>query len=175
MDSEVNKLDFLMQSMITISFLETGIMKFNNKVLPIYNTIISSLNSSMSLINEKEIDVEVICDEDILVKHDSKWTVEAIYNVINNAIKFSPVKGNIVITVAQENFYTSVSIKDYGNGIPSENLRDIFNKFYSNDNENGSGIGLHLTEKIIKGQNGYINVISEVNYGSEFILHLPNN
>lgn len=175
MDREINKLDFLMQSMITISFLETGIMNFNIKVLPIYNTIISCLNSSMSLINEKEIDIEVICDEDILVKHDPKWTIEAIYNVINNATKFSPVKGNIVITVVQENFYTSISIKDYGNGIPSENLRDIFNKFYSSDNENGSGIGLHLTEKIIKGQNGYINVFSEVNYGSEFILYLPNN
>ncbi len=175
MDREINKLDFLMQSMITISFLETGIMRFNSKISPIYDTILSSLNSTMSLINEKEIDIEVICSEDILVKHDPKWTIEAIYNVINNAAKFSPTKGTIIIQVVQGQFYTSISIKDNGTGIPNENIKDIFNKFYSKDNKNGSGIGLHLTEKIIKGQNGYINVNSEINNGSEFILYLPNN
>lgn len=175
MDDEIDKLDFLMQSMITISFLETGIMKFNNRVLPVYDTIVSSLNSSMSLINEKEINIEVSCDEDVLVKHDPKWTSEAIYNVLNNATKFSPIKSTIAIQVVQEQFYTSISIKDNGTGIPKENIKDIFNKFYTKDKESGSGIGLHLTEKIIKGQNGYINVNSEINMGTEFILYLPNN
>lgn len=175
MEKEINKLDFLMQSMISISLLETGIMKFNSRVLPIYDTVLSSLNSAMSLINEKEIDVEVICDENILAKYDPKWTAEAIYNVINNAAKFSSAKGTIVIKVLQEQFYTSISIKDNGTGIPNENMKNIFNKFYSKNNENGSGIGLHLTEKIIKGQNGYINVKSQVNHGSEFILYLPNS
>ena len=175
MDKEINKLDFLMQSMITISLLETGIMKFNNRVLPIYNTILSSLNSAMSLINEKHIDVQVICNENILVKHDPKWTSEAIYNVINNAAKFSPVEGIIVIEVLQGQFYTSISIKDNGIGISDASLKNIFNKFYSKDNGDGSGIGLHLTERIIKGQNGYINVNSKIDYGTEFIINLPNN
>ncbi|TAH61023.1 MAG: HAMP domain-containing histidine kinase [Gottschalkiaceae bacterium] len=175
MDREVSKLDFLMQSMVTMSFLETGIMKFNSKVLPIYDTILSSLNSSMSLINEKEINIEVICSEDILVKHDPKWTAEAIYNVINNAAKFSPFKGNITIEAVQGQFYTSISIRDNGAGISNGNIRNIFSKFYSKGDENGSGIGLHLTERIIKGQNGYINVNSEINHGSEFILYLPND
>jgi len=175
MDKEIDKLDFLMQSMITISLLETGIMKFNNRVLPIYNTILSSLNSAMSLINEKHIDVQVICNENILVKHDPKWTAEAIYNVINNAAKFSPIEGIIVIEVIQGQFYTSISIKDSGTGIPNASLKNIFNKFYSKDNEDGSGIGLHLTERIIKGQNGYINVNSKVNHGTEFVINLPND
>lgn len=175
MDKEIDKLDFLMQSMITISLLETGIMKFNNRVLPIYNTILSSLNSAMSLINEKHIDVQVICNENILVKHDPKWTAEAIYNVINNAAKFSPIEGIIVIEVIQGQFYTSISIKDSGAGIPDASLKNIFNKFYSKDNEDGSGIGLHLTERIIKGQNGYINVNSKVNHGTEFVINLPND
>lgn len=175
MDKEIDKLDFLMQSMITISLLETGIMKFNNRVLPIYNTILSSLNSAMSLINEKHIDVQVICNENILVKHDPKWTAEAIYNVINNAAKFSPMEGIIVIEVIQGQFYTSISIKDSGTGISDTSLKNIFNKFYSKDNEDGSGIGLHLTERIVKGQNGYINVDSKVDYGTEFIINLPNS
>lgn len=174
MDKEIHKLDFLMQSMISISILETGIIKFNTRELPIYDTILSSLNSAMSFINEKEIDIKVICDENILVKHDPKWTTEAIYNVINNAAKFTPLKGNIVVKVVQEQFYTSILIKDNGPGISNESLKSIFNKFYSKNNENGSGIGLHLTEKIIKGQNGYINVKSVVNQGTEFVLYLPN-
>lgn len=175
MDDEINKLDFLMQSMITISFLETGIMKFNHRLLPIYDTIVYSLNSSISLINKKEIDIKVSCKDDLFVKHDPKWTGEAICNVLNNATKFSPPKSSIIIKVVQEQFYTSISVKDSGTGIPKENLKNIFNKFYTNDKENGSGIGLHLTERIIKGQNGYINVNSEVNHGTEFIMYLPNN
>lgn len=174
MNKEIEKLDFLMQSMITISLLETGIMKFNTRVLPIYNTILSSLNSTMSLINEKDIDIKVICNKDILVKHDPKWTSEAIYNVINNAAKFSPPKGIIVVVASQGQFYSSISIKDNGAGISEGNMKDIFKKFYSKNNKNGSGIGLHLTERIIKGQNGYINVNSDIGKGTEFILHLPN-
>lgn len=174
MNKEIDKLNFLMQSMITISLLETGIMKFNTRVLPIYNTILSSLNSTMSLINEKDIDIKVICNKDILVKHDPKWTSEAIYNVINNAAKFSPPKGIIVVVASQGQFYSSISIKDNGAGISEGNMKDIFKKFYSKNNKNGSGIGLHLTERIIKGQNGYINVNSDIGKGTEFILHLPN-
>lgn len=174
LDKEVDKLNFLMQSMITMSLLETGIMKFNTRVLPIYDTILSSLNSAMSLINEKDIDINVSCPKVILVKHDPKWTSEAIYNIINNAAKFSPPKSSIVIDVVQEQFYTSISIKDNGPGIAKENMKDIFEKFYSKSNGEGSGIGLHLTKKIIKGQNGYINVNSQVGKGTEFILHLPN-
>ena len=174
MNSEVNKLDFLMQSMITISFLETGIMKFNIRILPIYDTVLLALNSSMSLINEKEIDIKVICREDILVKHDQRWTAEAIYNVINNAAKFSEIKGNIIIEVIQEQFYTSISIEDNGLGISNDNIKNIFNKFHSKDKKDGSGIGLYLTQKIIKSQNGYINVESELNHGTKFILYLPN-
>lgn len=171
---EVDKLNFLMQSMITMSLLETGIMKFNARVLPIYDTIISSLNSAMSLINEKDIDVKVSCPKDILVKHDPRWTSEAIYNIMNNAAKFSPANSTIAIEVVQDQFYTSISIKDNGPGISKENIKDIFKKFYSKSGSEGSGIGLHLTEKIIKGQNGYINVNSQLGKGTEFILHLPN-
>jgi len=174
LDKEVDKLNFLMQSMITMSLLETGIMKFNTRVLPIYDTILSSLNSAMSLINEKNIDVKVSCPKDILVKHDPKWTSEAIYNVMHNAAKFSPANSTIAIEVAQDQFYTSISIKDNGPGIPKENIKDIFKKFYSKSGSEGSGIGLHLTVKIIKGQNGYINVNSQLGKGTEFILHLPN-
>jgi len=174
LDKEVDKLNFLMQSMITMSLLETGIMKFNTRILPIYDTILSSLNSAMSLINEKDINVKVSCPKDILVKHDPKWTSEAIYNIMNNAAKFSPPNSTLAIDVVQDQFYTSISIKDNGPGISKENMKDIFKKFYSKSNGEGSGIGLHLTEKIIKGQNGYINVNSQLGKGTEFILHLPN-
>lgn len=175
LDKEVDKLNFLMQSMITMSLLETGIMKFNTRVVPIYDTILSSLNSSMSLINEKNIDVKVSCPKNILVKHDPKWTSEAICNIVNNAAKFSPANSTIFIKVVQEQFYTSISIKDNGPGISKENIKNVFKKFYSKGNKEGSGIGLHLTEKIIKGQNGYINVNSKLGCGTEFILHLPND
>lgn len=174
LDKEVDKLNFLMQSMITMSLLETGIMKFNTRVLPIYDTILSSLNSTMSLINEKDIDIKVSCPKDILVKHDPKWTSEAIYNIMNNAAKFSPPQSTIAIDVVQGQFYTSISIIDSGPGISEDNVKDIFKKFYSKSNGEGSGIGLHLTEKIIKGQNGYINVDSKIGRGTEFILNLPN-
>ena len=175
MNGEVSKLDFLMQSMITISFLETGIMKFNIRILPIYDTILLALNSSMSLMNEKDIDIQVVCSEDILVKHDQKWTAESIYNVINNAAKFSSPKSHIIVKVTQQQFYTSIAIKDSGPGISHDDIKDIFRKFSSKDKKEGSGIGLYLTEKIIKSQNGYIIVESELSHGTEFILYLPND
>ena len=121
--------------------------------------------------------LRVSCDPDLLLNHDRKWTEEAIFNVLDNAVKYTDPKGSIEIQVIPQEIFTKISIRDNGKGILPERQAEIFTRFYRepevHDNH-GVGIGLYLTRKILELQNGYIEVRSEAGKGSEFCLYLPN-
>ena len=93
---------------------------------------------------------------------DSKWTQEAIFNIADNAVKYTG-QGNITISVTDFDMFVRVDISDTGKGIPEEDQPKIFGRFYrgtSTKSEEGVGIGLHLAREIISGQGWYIKVKS---------------
>lgn len=173
---QLDKLDFLMQAMVKTSRLETGIISLEKKMQTIYGTLAEALGGILLNAEKKHIDVAVECPEGLKVYHDRRWTGEALFNILDNAVKYTPEGGNIHVSVQSWELYLKIDIADTGKGIP-ENLQGaIFKRFYR-ENEvhdtSGVGIGLYLAREIIAMQGGYIKVTSEVGKGSVFSVFLP--
>ncbi len=173
--SQLDKLDFLMQAMIKTSRLETGIISLEKKMQPIYDTLASALGGILLNAEKKQIDVSVDCPEHLSVPHDRKWTSEALFNILDNAVKYTPENGKIIVTVECWELYLKISIADTGKGIPEKHQGTIFKRFYREDavhDEDGIGIGLYLAREIVTLQGGYIRVVSEIGKGSTFSVFL---
>lgn len=124
----------------------------------------------------KQIDVSIECPEDLTVAHDSKWTTEALFNLLDNAVKYTPAGGKIDVTVEQWEMYLEIKVTDTGKGISESNQAAIFRRFYREEEvheQPGVGIGLYLARDIITQQGGYIKVVSESGKGSAFSIMLP--
>lgn len=176
-DTQLDKLDFLMQAMIKTSRLETGVISLEKKQQPIYDTLAMALGGIFLNAERKHIQVEVNCPETLVVSHDRKWTAEALFNILDNAVKYTPEYGSIRVCVKSWEMHLKVSITDTGKGIPENQQGAIFRRFYREENVHdieGIGIGLYLAREIISFQNGYIQVTSQVGTGSTFSVFLPH-
>ena len=125
---------------------------------------------------KKDICVTVDCPENLLLSHDSKWTAEAVFNLLDNAVKYTPAGGAIRVFVEQWEMYVKLSVSDTGKGISESNQAAVFRRFYREEEvheQQGVGIGLYLTREIVTRQGGYIKVTSEPGQGSEFSIMLP--
>ena len=173
---QLDKLDFLMQAMIKTSRLETGVISLDRKTQPIYNTLASALGGILLNAEKKNIHVNVDCPSDILLAHDKKWTSEALFNILDNAVKYTPEGGTIQVSVQSWELYVKIDITDSGKGIAESRQGMIFKRFYREEEVHdveGIGIGLYLARKIITMQGGYIKVTSAVGSGSTFSVFLP--
>lgn len=177
MNGQVDKLDFLLQSMVKMSRLETGTIKIQKQNSPLSDTLAMAISNVVIKAEKKNIKIDVQYDERLELNHDKKWTAEAIFNILDNAVKYTNDGGNIHIVVCKQELFTKISIEDTGKGIAPERQATIFKRFYRepevHDNE-GVGIGLYLAREIITLQNGYIEVQSQVGQGSTFMIYLPN-
>ena len=112
--------------------------------------------------------------------HDSKWTEEAIFNILDNAVKYTkedcpPKSRNIQIGVAVQEFFTKISFKDSGKGIAMDRQAEIFRRFYREPeihDQEGIGVGLYLARKIITMQDGYIDCAVRAGEGV-LLSHFP--
>lgn len=175
--SQTEKLDFLLQSMVKMSRLETGIIEIHQRDGRILDTLGQAVAAIVPSAEKKCIRLYVKCTEEIMVSHDPKWTEEAMFNILDNAVKYTQEGGTIHITVRAQEFYTKVSIKDDGKGIAPERQAQIFGRFYREPevhDEDGIGIGLYLARRIVTLQKGYIQVCSEPGNGADFQIYLPN-
>lgn len=125
---------------------------------------------------KKQISLDVQCQENLTLYHDSRWTSEALYNLLDNAVKYTPNGGNIHVTVQKWEMYLKIDIIDSGKGIPESEQGSIFKRFYREEavhDIEGIGIGLYLAREIVTRQGGYIKVISVVGNGSTFSIFMP--
>lgn len=175
---QMEKLDFLLESLVKLSRLENGIISFSICNICVKEMLAAALLQIMPAAEAKEIVITVDCGDNIFVSCDKKWTTEAIFNVLDNAVKYTPPQGSVHITVCVETFFTVLHIKDSGIGIPEAEQAKIFGRFYrvaSTSDAPGVGIGLFLTRKILQAQDGYIMVKSESGCGSEFLVFLKSS
>jgi signal transduction histidine kinase len=176
MRDQMEKIDFLMQSMVKMSRLETGILQIHKENKNIYETIRHAVSNLVPEAATKKIDLYVNCDENMVIFHDSKWTEEAIYNILDNALKYTDPGGKIHIEAQKQELFYKISISDTGKGIAPERQAEIFTRFYREPevhDKPGVGIGLYLARKIAEFQKGYIEVQSEVGKGACFSLYFP--
>ena len=176
MGGQLDKLDFLMQALIKTSRLETGIISLEKKKQPIYDTLASALGGILLNAEKKNIEVLVHCPESIEVTHDKKWTGEALFNILDNAVKYTPEGGKIRVNAEKLEMYLKIDISDNGKGIPEKHHAEIFKRFYRESevhDMDGIGIGLYLTREIITMQSGYVKVTSSSQMGATFSVFLP--
>jgi signal transduction histidine kinase len=176
--NQIEKLDFLLSSMIKVSRLESGIIQLAKVKANLNDICLTGIKQAYQQANIKNIDIKLNNTENIILNIDKNWTIEAIFNIIDNAIKYTPIGGTIIINIIQYELFTRIDIIDNGIGIDETEINNIFKRFYrgkASKNVNGVGLGLYLARKIITMQDGYIKVKSEVSKGSVFSLFLPLN
>lgn len=174
--SQADKLDFLFQALVKTSRLETGAIRLEKKDGLLFDTLAQAISGIVYGAEKKDISVNVNCPEDLHLLHDSKWTAEALFNLMDNAVKYTPAGGKITVSVEQWEMYVKLDVIDTGKGISESNQASIFRRFYREEEvhaEPGVGIGLYLAREIISMQGGYIKVTSEVGKGAAFSVFLP--
>ncbi len=174
--TQTDKLDFLFQALVKTSRLETGVIQLEQKSSCLFDTVAQAMSGIVYAAEKKEIAVTVDCPENLILSHDSKWTAEALFNILDNAVKYTPVRGKITVSVMQWEMYVEIKVADTGKGISESNQAAIFRRFYREEEvheQQGVGIGLYLAREIVTRQGGYIKVVSEPGQGSEFSIMLP--
>ena len=174
--SQTDKLDFLFQVLVKTSRLETGVIQLEKKPGRLFDTVAQAMSGIVYAAEKKEITVSVDCSEDLTVSHDGKWTSEALFNLLDNAVKYTPAGGKIAVSVVLWEMYVEIKVTDTGKGISESNQAAIFRRFYREEEvheQQGVGIGLYLAREIVTRQGGYIKVVSKLGKGSEFSIMLP--
>ena len=177
MHHQVNKLEWLVQALIKMSRLETGIIELDIKKSRISDTIANAISGIYLKAEEKNITLEIDIDEKLELYHDKKWTSEALFNIIENAVKYTDINGKVQIKVEKLEMFTKINIIDSGIGIDEFEINNIFKRFYRSrevSDIEGVGVGLYLAREIINKQSGYVKVISKKGIGTTFSIYLKN-
>lgn len=175
MENQLEKLNWLLESLIKMSRLEAGIIKLNAENQSISQTVLQAISTSSNKAEEKGINI-IFNAGDISLVHDIKWTQEAIFNILDNAVKYSSKNTKINVSIMKYELFCRIDIKDEGDGIIESDINKIFTRFYRGENTKnieGVGIGLFLSRKIISAQGGYIKAKSTLGKGSVFSVFLP--
>ena len=177
--NETERLIKLTNSLLTLNNLNTKGMILEKTIFGLNEVIRSVVASFEPSCKNKGISINLILTGDIMpVKADMGKIQQVLYNLLDNAIKFSHHDSSIKIETYEKHSKVFVSVKDSGIGIPKDSLKQIWNRFYKTDlsrgkDKKGTGLGLSITREIIQSHNENINVISTEGVGTEFVFSLP--
>ena len=158
-----------------MSRLESNILMLQPSVQEICGLMENARQEILPKALAREIHVNIDCPHKISASYDKKWTSEALYNLLDNAVKYSPRGSEILLLAREYELYVDISVTDQGMGIPEEEIPRIFGRFYRTEavqQEEGVGLGLYLAREILKKENGYIKVESREGAGSTFRMFL---
>ena len=174
--TQTEKLEFLIQSLVKMSRLETEVLEVIPAMNPVRSLVERAVEELQAKAEKKQIKVVVSeMEEQLQASYDRKWTLEALCNILDNAVKYSPTKGQILVEVKEYEFYVCICVTDEGIGISEEERAQIFGRFYRGrqvQQEEGIGVGLYLAREILQRENGYIKVESKLGEGSSFGIFL---
>lgn len=173
-NNQIEWISSLVVSLLKLAKFDAGTIVMNDENVNIIE-LINNVKDNLSIILElKEIDIILEYDHSkpIIVSIDYTWQLEALTNIIKNAIEHSKNNSKIHIKIEDSSVFTKIIIADEGEGISKKDLPHIFQRFYKSEksSENSIGIGLSLAKTIIEKDNGYINVKSEEGKGTTFYI-----
>ena len=174
LQTSLEKLPFLTNSLIKMSRLESGIISLKPEKNSLNDIVLQAVKTVYAKAKEKNISITFDCAQNFEAVLDFNWTAEAVTNVLDNAVKYTPDGGIVGLAITEYPSYLRLDISDNGIGIPEEEQAKIFGRFYRGKQSadvDGVGIGLSLTRDIINKQHGYIKVMSDKN-GSTFSVFL---
>ena len=173
--AQADKLQTLIEALVKTSRLETGILALHPRSGEISPVVERAAAQYAPRAAAKSIALTVRQTEGSAV-FDPKWTEEAICNLLDNAVKYTPPGGTVTVEVKNYELFSAVRVSDTGPGISEEEQAKIFGRFYRAQDAwqaEGVGIGLYLTRQIAQKQGGYVKVESMPGMGSTFSLYIP--
>ena len=173
--SSEEKIYFLTEHFIRISRLEHGMIQLKKEETDFMKTLLNALSQVQEQAERKEIKFQFEFPEKVEVKHDTNWMGEAIFNLLDNAVKYSRQGGTIKITIQKDDIFFTLKIRDYGIGIEAGEENKIFQRFYRGSrvgNREGFGIGLYLAREIVLKHEGIL-IGKRETPGMEMRLLLP--
>ena len=175
LSAQAEKLSFLVQALVKASRLETGILTMTPARHGVRQLLDAAADQAAETARTKGVALAVE-ETDCAVLCDRKWTAEALYNVVDNAVKYTPSGGSVRLSATALGQFCRIDVSDTGIGIPEVEQASIFQRFYRGQavrEQEGLGIGLYLTREILSGQGGFVKVTSKAGQGSTFSLYLP--
>lgn len=167
---QIDWISSLVISLLKLAKFDAGAIIMQDTQINVKKLIDNVINNLAIMIDIKNIKIDEKIDEDVILRADYNWQLEALTNIIKNCIEHSKEDSSIKIEVENNSIFVKIKITDEGEGIAKEDLSHIFERFYKSKqaSENSIGIGLSLAKTIIEKENGYIKVDSELGKGTTF-------
>lgn len=175
LEGQTKKLQSLIDALVKTSRLETGVIALHPEPGELGAVMTSAVSQLRPKAEEKGVRITLEHGEANAV-FDPKWTEEALYNLLDNAMKYTPSGGRVSVAAVVYPMFSAVLVQDTGPGIAEEEQPKIFQRFYrgtAHREQEGVGIGLYLVRQIAEGQGGFVKVRSQPGQGSTFSLYLP--
>ena len=174
---QTEKLSFLMESLTKLAKCEGGLIAENlsPKENSVKELLRQGIEANYASADAKKIDIRCEIPDDLNAGFDLRWTAEAVGNILDNAVKYSPQGSTVTISACTYDMFVRIDIADQGSGIPEDELCNVWKRFWRGknaENAGGVGIGLYLTANILNAEGGRVSVQSNEN-GSTFTVFLP--
>ena len=166
MEQQLHSLEQLIAALVNISRMETGMIELQPEKGRIFDTILDAVNRIWIKAQQKDIEIQMEAGdeiEDLRIRHDRKWLSEALINILDNAVKYSPPGTMVTLRAFRMTSFLRIEIQDQGIGIPKEIYHKVFQRFFRGkqpevQNAEGAGVGLYLARRIIEGHHGTISL-----------------
>lgn len=173
---QARKLQSLIDALVKTSRLEAGVLVLHPRPGPLGPMLEEAVSQFAPRAAEKGLEL-ILEPTDADAVFDPKWTAEAVCNLIDNAVKYTP-SGSITVSARAYELFARIDVADTGPGVAEEELGKLFQRFYrggASSQAEGVGVGLYLVRQIAQGQGGYVKVFSKPGQGAKFSLLLPRN
>ncbi len=184
MEQQLHSLEQLIAALVNISRMETGMIELQPEKGRIFDTILDAVNRIWIKAQQKDIEIQMEAGdeiEDLRIRHDGKWLSEALINILDNAVKYSPPGTMVTLRAFRMTSFLRIEIQDQGIGIPKEIYHKVFQRFFRGkqpevQNAEGAGVGLYLARRIIEGHHGTISLDTwrmKKEKGTVFVVQIP--
>lgn len=169
---QLTSMSWLIAAMLKISRLDAGVVEMERESLGMAELVRESLQKVEVAAEWSQISFTLDIPEEARLVADRKWTAEALSNLVKNAVEHSPMGSSVIISAEENEVYTEISVRDQGEGIPEEERKRLFDRFYrgASAREDSAGIGLALAKEIIEKQGGHVSLESERGKGTRFVV-----
>ncbi len=175
---EVERMSLMVEELLLLSKAEHGELRLNISTVLLHSLLEISFDNAMALARGRGVDITIHGKEEVSVQGDKMRLARVLLNLVDNAVKYTPKGGRVILSLAKKGDEAYISIRDTGIGISKEDQEKIFERFYRVDKSRsreigGTGLGLAICKRIIEAHGGRISVDSEIGKGSTFTVILP--
>ena len=175
-EKQLERIKWLITSLLKMSQLDSGSITLQKDKVNLQKLINESCEPFLISLDLKNVKLQINIDKKAFIICDKNWTIEAISNIVKNALEHVKENGTITIQSITNPIYLKLEIIDDGGGIKAEEINHIFERFYhGNKNKDSIGIGLNMSKMIIEKQKGHIEVESKLNKGTKFSIYFYHN